>query len=96
MINRRLVQTVSESKRYIAAQVALQWVSLLANIALMLMVTQFLAALLQSQGSAALAARLGLVAVAALLIRYLCSMAASRMSFLASQTVEKENAFSSL
>lgn len=90
MINRRLVQTVSESKRYIAAQVALQWVSLLANIALMLMVTQFLAALLQSQGSAALAARLGLVAVAALLIRYLCSMAASRMSFLASQTVKKK------
>lgn len=90
MINRRLVQTVSESKRYIAAQVALQWISLLANIALMLMVTQFLAALLQSQGSAALAARLGLVAVAALLIRYLCSMAASRMSFLASQTVKKK------
>lgn len=90
MINRRLVQTVSESKRYIAAQVALQWVSLLANIALMLMVTQFLAALLQSQGSAALAARLGLVAVATLLIRYLCSMAASRMSFLASQTVKKK------
>ena len=52
MINRRLVQSVSESKRYIAAQVALQWISLLANIALMLMVTQFLAALLQSQGSA--------------------------------------------
>lgn len=90
MINRRLVQSVSESKRYIAAQVALQWISLLANIALMLMVTQFLAALLQSQGSAALAARLGLVAVAALLIRYLCSMAASRMSFLASQTVKKK------
>ena len=45
MINRRLVQSVSESKRYIAAQVALQWISLLANIALMLMVTQFLAAL---------------------------------------------------
>lgn len=90
MINRRLVQSVSESKRYIAAQVALQWISLLANIALMLMVTQFLAALLQSRGSAALAARLGLVAVAALLIRYLCSMAASRMSFLASQTVKKK------
>lgn len=32
MINKRLIGTVSESKKYIAGNVALQWLSLAANI----------------------------------------------------------------
>ena len=35
MINRRLIGTVSDSKKYIAANVACQWVSLAANITMM-------------------------------------------------------------
>lgn len=33
MINKRLIGTVSESKKYIAGNVALQWCSIAANIA---------------------------------------------------------------
>ena len=36
MINKRLIGTVAESKKYIAGNVILQWCSLTANIALML------------------------------------------------------------
>ena len=35
MINKRLIGTVSQSKKYIAGNVALQWCSLCANIAMM-------------------------------------------------------------
>ena len=46
MINKRLIGTVSESKKFIAGNVALQWLSLLPNMALMTAVTALLAGLL--------------------------------------------------
>ena len=39
MINKRLINTISESKKYIAANVALQWLSPAANIVMMTAVT---------------------------------------------------------
>lgn len=39
MINKRLIVAVPESKKYIAGNVALQWCSLCANIAMMSAVT---------------------------------------------------------
>ena len=45
MINKRLIGAVPESKKYIAGNVALQWCSLCANIAMMSAVTALLAAL---------------------------------------------------
>ena len=39
MINKRLIGTVSESKKYVAGNVALQWCSLVANIVMMISVT---------------------------------------------------------
>ena len=40
MINKRLIGTVAESKKYIAGNVILQWCSLAANIALMLSISR--------------------------------------------------------
>ena len=45
MINKRLIGTVSESKKYIAGNVAFQWCSLAANIAMMTALTSLLASL---------------------------------------------------
>lgn len=45
MINKRLIGTVSESKKYIAGNVAFQWVSLVANIVLMGSIATLLAKL---------------------------------------------------
>ena len=45
MINKRLIGTVPESKRYVAGNAILQWCSLLANIAMMTAITRLLAAL---------------------------------------------------
>ena len=44
MINKRLIGTVGESKKYIAGNVAFQWLSLAANIVMMDSITRLLAA----------------------------------------------------
>ena len=42
MINKRLIGTVRESKKYIAGNVICQWVSLAANITMMGAISQLL------------------------------------------------------
>ena len=49
MINRRLIGTVGESRKYIAANVAFHWLSLAANIVMMASITRFLAGLLEKK-----------------------------------------------
>ena len=60
MINKRLIRTVGESKRYIVGNVLLQWLSLLANIAMMAAITALLAGLFSgsADGGSLLAAAL--------------------------------------
>ena len=45
MINKRLIHTVAESKKYIAGNVAFQWFALLGNIAMMIAIANLLASL---------------------------------------------------
>jgi ATP-binding cassette subfamily C protein len=42
MINKRLINTVKESKKYIAGNVVCQWVSLTANITMMVAIAGML------------------------------------------------------
>jgi ABC-type transport system involved in cytochrome bd biosynthesis fused ATPase/permease subunit len=89
MINKRLIGTVSESKKYIAANVALQWVSLAANITLMTAVTGLLAALATNTATARTFTVIAVVAVLAVVIRFFCATGASRMGYLSSRAVKK-------
>lgn len=86
MINKRLIAMMGDSKRYIARNVALQWVALLANIAMIFAVSAFLAGLVYSQGS--LSAAL-LVLLGALVVRFFCTRGAASASYNASRTVKK-------
>ena len=47
MINKRLIGTVPDSKKYIAGNVICQWVSLAANITMMASITYLLARLFE-------------------------------------------------
>ena len=87
MINKRLIGTVSESKKYIAGNVILQWCSLAANIAMMFSITGLFAGLYY--GNTDTLWTTAAVALAALLIRFLCATGASRMSYLSSKAVKK-------
>ncbi len=86
MIRKRLIQSVSESKKYIAANVLLQWIALLANIATMAAITACLAGLFAGGANLSWAA---LVAVGAVTVRFLCTVGASRMAYLSSKTVKR-------
>ena len=89
MINKRLIGTVAESKKYIAGNVILQWCSLAANIAMMFSITNLFAGLYYGSTSPASLWATAAVAALALLIRFLCTTGASRMSYLSSKAVKK-------
>ena len=89
MINKRLIGTVSESKRYIAGNVILQWCSLAANIAMMFNITNLFAGLYYGNTASHTLWTTGAVVVLALVIRFLCTTGASRMGYLSSKAVKK-------
>ena len=89
MINKRLIETVSESKRYIAGNVLMQWISLLGNLVMMTTIANLLEGLYQ--GNANRQALVGVVSIlaAVLAVRYLCAIASSKMSYLSSKAVKR-------
>ena len=88
-MNKRLIDFVPESKKYIAGNVALQWVSLLANIGMMTAITQLLAPLFEGTADGAQLAGTAILAALAVAVRFACTTGASRMGFLSSRTVKK-------
>lgn len=89
MINKRLIGAVPESKKYIAGNVALQWCSLCANIAMMSAVTTLLAALFAGSMTQSKIVTTAVIALAAVAVRYGCTVGASRMGYLSSKAVKK-------
>ena len=89
MINKRLIGAVPESKKYIAGNVALQWCSLCANIAMMSAVTALLAALYAGSMTQSKIVTTAVIALAAVAVRYGCTVGASRMGYLSSKAVKK-------
>ena len=89
MINKRLIGTVGESKKYIAGNVALQWCSLAANIGMMAAITWLLAGLYDGSAGPRAMWMTAAAVLLALLVRYLCTVGASRMSYLSSRAVKK-------
>ena len=89
MINKRLIGTVSESKKYVAGNVALQWCSLAANIVMMTALTSLLAALYEGTTGAGQLWKTAAVAVLAVAVRFGCTVGASRMGYLSSKAVKR-------
>ncbi len=89
MINKRLIGTVSESKKYIVGNVAVQWCSLAANMAMMTSVTGLLASLYTKEAGKDSILITVAVAAAAVIIRFACTVVSSHMADLSSKTVKK-------
>lgn len=89
MINKRLIGAVSESKKYIAGNVALQWCSLAANMTLMTSIAAFLAELIAGDVDQRRMVWPAVVAVVSLVVRFVCTVGASRMGYLSSKAVKK-------
>ena len=89
MINKRLIGTVSESKKYVAGNVVLQWCSLTANIAMMTTITSLLASLWAKTADKDSILITVVVAAIAVITRFVCTVGASRMGYLSSRAVKK-------
>lgn len=84
MINKRLIGMVSDSKKYIAQNVALQWCALAANIVMIFSIVGFLHDLLTGGSGFYFVWMLAAIAV-----RFVCAKRAARASYLASKSVKK-------
>lgn len=89
MINKRLINMVSQSKKYILGNMILQWISLAANISLMFAITAFFQKLFNNSVNTSMITTLALTALISICIRFLCTLGVSKMSYLASKLVKK-------
>jgi len=89
MINKRLIGIVKESKKYIAGNVICQWVSLAANIAMMGAIARMLQSLFSRSAGDGQIALTAVIAAVAVVIRFVCAVASSRMGYLSSKAVKK-------
>lgn len=89
MINRRLIGTVRESKKYIVGNVISQWISLAANISMMAAIAKMLQSLYEGRVEERQLILTAIVAVAAVGVRFLCSVISSRFGYLSSKEVKK-------
>lgn len=89
MINKRLINTVGESKKYIRNNVILQWFSLASNIAMMGLIARLLAKACSREVTLEEWWITFAVSLAAVLIRFFCTVQAARMSYLSSKSVKK-------
>ena len=89
MINKRLIGTVKESKKYIAGNVICQWISLVANIAMMGAIAHMLQSLYEGNTQNGQIGLTAVIAVIAVIIRFVCAVFSSRMGYLSSKAVKK-------
>ncbi|WP_282710182.1 ABC transporter ATP-binding protein/permease [Lancefieldella sp. Marseille-Q7238] len=89
MFNKRLIAMIGESKKYIAAHVALQWISLLANIVMMWEIAHLLQSLYEKTLSQNQVIFVAVIAAIAVIVRFVCSVISSRMAYLSSKSVKK-------
>ena len=89
MINKRLIETVRESKKYIVGNVVCQWISLVANIVIMCTIAWLLQEIYEGSAGKKAFGLTAIITVLALVVRFGCSVFASQMSYLSSRTVKR-------
>ena len=89
MINKRLINTVKESKKYIVGNVICQWISLAANITMMGAIAGMLQGLFDGSTGETQIVLTALIAAVAVVVRFACATTASRMGYLSSKAVKK-------
>lgn len=89
MINKRLISTVGESRKYIGGNVAFQWLSLVSNICAMFSVTAFLQKLFYKSASGEDLAFTAAVVTGAVAVRFLCALGSGKMGYLSSKAVKR-------
>lgn len=90
MINKKLIGTVRESKKYIAGNVISQWISLTANIIMMGAIAKMLQSLYEGAIGEMQMILTAIIAAAAVAVRFTCTVVSSRMGYFSSRSVKKK------
>lgn len=90
MIDKRLIGTTKESKKYIAGNVVCQWISLMANIAIMGAIASILQHLYENSVRDEQIITTAIIVIAAIVVRFICTTLSSRMAYLSSKAVKKK------
>lgn len=90
MINKRLIATVAESKKYIAGNVASQWVSLCSNVVIMGSIAAFVGKLAYEKPQAGDIVFLVAVILLCVAVQFVCTKISLKMSFLSSKEVKQK------
>lgn len=88
MFDKRLLKLVPKARFFIAVDVLLQWVALMANIAIFVVIGFFLQQLLDGGLELSNVVTLLIVAIGALFVRFGCQMGAQRCGQKAAQTAK--------
>lgn len=89
MINKKLIGTVSSSKKYIAGNVACQWVSLAANIVMMAGITRLIGRLYEKTAQEADLGGTAVLVIVMAAVRFVCMNGSVKMSYLSSKAVKQ-------
>lgn len=89
MINKRLINMLGHSKKYIAGSVFSQWCSLVANVVMIGSISCLLQALFNGTAGIRMFLIAGAITLAAVIVRYGCSVFTGKMSFLSSKMIKK-------
>lgn len=89
MINKRLIKTVHNSKKYIIANVIFQWISLLSNIFLILTVSNLIEKIYNKEWTSTYLYHSIFYIVLCIILRFICTILSTKMSYLSSKEVKK-------
>ena len=90
MMDKRLISSVEESKRYIAGNVVAQWVCLIANITMIAALARLFGTLFQKKANTDAIAVTALIMAAAAILRFFMLRFSAKMSFLSAREVKKK------
>lgn len=90
MINKRLINTVKESKKYIILNVIFQWFTLLANIIMMFSLAKFMESVFLKNVTSDIFINTLIIVLITIIVRSGFTVLANRMSFQSSKIVKKK------
>lgn len=89
MINKRLISTVKDSRKYIVRNVVAQWCSLIANIIMMIGITRLLSDIYNKTYSVKSMCVISGIIIMVAIVQFICSIISAKMSYLSSKSVKK-------
>ena len=89
MINKRLVRLLSDGKKYIYGNIFFQWINLIANIAMIFLISNFISDTYYGNVTDSKFIKLIVILVIAVLTRVICNIASIKMSYLSSRKVKQ-------